>query len=468
MVRHLKHGGKRVLPTAKYTADITCALKNAEDFPRVLFLTAAAFNKVTGGGVTFSNLFAGWPHERIATVHNDTVPVSTDVCSHYYKLGAGEIHKQGVLRHLMPVQKDGGVGNEQSTAARRSTLHTVARTMKKMLFGNAIPDVGQLTPELESWVAAYKPDVLYTILGTNAMMDLAKALCKRFDIPLVVHLMDDWPAVAYRGGLLSWFSRRRMQKSLQDLITVADVRIGICEDMAGEYTRRYGVPFMAYQNAVDTGKWQDYTKKDLAVGEQTRLLYIGSILPDAQLDALVDCCAAVARLRGDGMNVVLDIYSPSFYVQPYREKLVLDEGIRLHDAIANDEEVFRRLVEADILLLPVNFDSETVRYIKYSMPTKVPAYLFSGTPVLVYGPGETAQAIYAKNAGWGYVLSQRDQIRLAAAIRRLATDRELREQLSCAARTAIFKHHDASTVRAGFQAVLCESVWNRASRTANR
>ena len=456
-----------MLPTTKCAAEITRVQMNTNDFPRVLFLTASAFNKVTGGGVTFSNLFAGWPHERIATVHNDTVPVSTDVCSRYYKLGADEIHKQGVLRYLMPVVKDGGIDNYQSAAVRHSTLRTVARTVKKMLFGNAIPDVGQLTPELESWVAAYKPDVLYTILGTNAMMDLAKALCGRFDIPLVVHLMDDWPAVAYRGGLLSWFSRRRMRNLLRDLITVADVRIGICEDMADEYTRRYGVPFMAYQNAVDTGKWQAYTKKDLAVGKETRLLYIGSILPDAQLDALVDCCAAVASLREAGMNVVLDIYSPSFYVQPYRERLVLDEGIRLHDAIANDEEVFRRLAEADILLLPVNFDSKTVRYIKYSMPTKVPAYLFSGTPVLVYGPTETAQAKYAKNAGWGYVLSQRDQIYLAAAIRRLATDRELREQLSLAARTAVFKHHDASAVRSGFQAVLCESAWNRASRTAN-
>jgi glycosyltransferase involved in cell wall biosynthesis len=441
---------------------------NTNDFPRVLFLTASAFNKVTGGGVTFSNLFAGWPLERIATVHNDTVPVSTDVCSRYYELGAGEIHKQGVLRYLMPVMKDGGIDSHQSTVMRHSTLRTVARAVKKMLFGNAIPDVGKLTPELARWVAAYKPDVLYTILGTNAMMDLAKELCGRFDIPLVVHIMDDWPSVAYRGGLLSWISRRRMRNMLRDLVIVADVRIGICEAMSEEYTRRYGVPFLSYQNAVDTGKWQNHTKKSLAIGEEARLLYIGSILPDAQLDALVDCCAAVASLREEGMNVVLDIYSSSLYVQPYRERLVLDEGIRLHDAIANDEEVFRHLAEADILLLPVNFDENTVRYIRYSMPTKVPAYLFSGTPVLVYGPGETAQAIYAKNAGWGYVLSQRDQIHLAAAIRRLATDRELRELLSRAARTAVFKYHDASKVRNGFQAALCESVRNRVSRTANR
>lgn len=431
--------------------------------PRVLFLTAAAFNKVTGGGVTFTNLFAGWPQDRIATIHNDTTPVSMDVCTQYYRLGVGEIHKRGLLRYLRPKQPHAGNSYSQSVAAPRISLRSMAMAAKTVFFGNAVPDVGRLTPELEAWVAAYKPDVLYTILGTNAMMDLAKALCDRFGLALVVHLMDDWPSVAYRGGLLSWFSRRRMQKSLQHLISAADVRIGICEDMAGEYARRYGAPFLSYQNAIDSKRWQAHTKKDLAIGKQVQLLYIGSVLPEAQLSALADCCAAVAKLRSEGMDVVLDIYSPSFHAQRYQELLVVDAGIRLHDAIAEDEEVFRRLAEADILLLPVNFDTQAIRYIRYSMPTKVPAYLFSGTPILVYGSEETAQVKYATKAGWGYVVRERGQARVAAAIRELVNNRDLRERLSRAARIAMHNNHDASIVSTRFQVALRESGWSRAS-----
>lgn len=431
--------------------------------PRVLFLTAAAFNKVTGGGVTFTNLFAGWPQDRIATIHNDTTPVSMDVCTQYYRLGVGEIHKRGLLRYLRPKQPHVGNSSSQGVAAPRISLRSMAMAAKMIFFGNAVPDVGRLTPELDAWVAAYKPDVLYTILGTNAMMDLAKALCDRFGLALVVHLMDDWPAVAYRGGLLSWFSRRRMQKSLQHLISRADVRMGICEDMAGEYARRYGAPFLSFQNAIDSKRWQAYTKKDLAISKQVQLLYIGSVLPEAQLSALADCCAAVAKLRSEGMDVVLDIYSPSVHAQRYQDLLVVDAGIRLHGAIAEDEEVFSRLAGADILLLPVNFDTQAVRYIRYSMPTKVPAYLFSGTPILVYGSEQTAQVKYARNAGWGYVVSERDWTRVVSAIRKLATERDLRERLSRAARVAAFKNHDASSVSISFQTALCESIRNRAS-----
>jgi len=110
----------------------------------------------------------------------------------------------------------------------------------------------------------------------------------------------------------------------------------------------------------------------------------------------------------------------------------------------------------------VNFDPKAVRYIRYSMPTKVPAYLFSGTPILVYGSDVTAQVKYARNAGWGYVVSERNQNRAAAAIRELASDRDLRENLSRAARTAAITNHDASIVRVRFQNVLSEGVRNRA------
>ena len=49
--------------------------------PRVLLLTPEAFNKVTGAGITFSNLFAGWPKDAIAVIHRDVVPVTEDICA---------------------------------------------------------------------------------------------------------------------------------------------------------------------------------------------------------------------------------------------------------------------------------------------------------------------------------------------------------------------------------------------------
>ena len=193
--------------------------------PRVLFLTSSAFNRVTGGGITFSNLFAGWPKDAIATVHNDPVPVSTDVCDRFFRLTEREIHRWGWLRHVPlgkpPVSISAGAPRHQSSSLSISLLKRV----KTWLFGDAIPDVAFLTPELEEWVETFRPEVIYTILGSNAMMELAERLRARFRLPLVIHIMDDWVSVLYKGGLLSPFQRRKKERLMQHLVDVSAARL---------------------------------------------------------------------------------------------------------------------------------------------------------------------------------------------------------------------------------------------------
>lgn len=431
---------------------------SAEDYPRVLFLTSSAFNKVTGGGVTFTNLFTGWPADRIATVHNDTVPVSTDVCAQHYKLGYPEIHKRGLLRYLEPKLAPDVDATGKTAEHNGGRLRSIARKAKKIVFGNAVPDVGRLTPELEAWVADYKPDVLYTILGTNAMMDLASALCKRFKLALVIHIMDDWPAIAYRGGLFSFVSRWCMQRSLRYLFGIAAVRMAICEDMAREYERQYGVSFQWFQNPLDSQQWGGIQKQALTVQEPARLAYVGSVLAEAQLSSLADVCAAVASLRKRGMRIEFDIYTPQATAMDVRRHLDTDPSIRLHAALPEDRAVFGALVAADVLVLPVNFDPQTVRYVRLSMPTKVPAYLYSGTPILVYGSDAIAQVKYALREGWGHVVARRGVDGLITAIVRLIEDQALRKKLSEAARSTAETHHGANRVRSTFQRAMRESV----------
>src|SRR6516165_12513815 len=69
-------------------------------YPRVLFLTPCAFNSVTGGGVTFSNLFRGWPRDRLATITDDPVPVCRDVCDQYYFLSDEELRYKAPFHWL--------------------------------------------------------------------------------------------------------------------------------------------------------------------------------------------------------------------------------------------------------------------------------------------------------------------------------------------------------------------------------
>ncbi|MGQ0512037.1 MAG: hypothetical protein ACT4P9_15660 [Betaproteobacteria bacterium] len=428
-------------------------MSEAPQPPRVLFLTPAAFNRTTGGGITFGNLFAGWPKDRLATAHNDPVPTTTETCEQYFRLGPAEIRRWGPLERIAPAagrQPPAGTAGAGGTSAPSGLL----RAAKELVFGPQLPDSGRLSPELEHWIEAFRPELLYTILGSNAMMELVGAVQRRFALPMVLHMMDDWPATAYGGGALGFLARNRMRRLLAGLVQQATLRMGICEAMCEAYAGRYGVPFEPFQNATDAARWSALARRDAEARTPAEVVYVGSVLSFAQLDSLVDCCKAVAQLGAEGVPVRLSIYSPALYAAPHRERLLAGPNIALHDAITDDETFFRVIAAADALLLPVNFDAATVRYIRYSMPTKVPAYLFSGTPILAYGPEEVAQIRYATERDWALVVGQRGVAPLAAGLRRVLSEAPLRERLSANARRTALECHDASLVRVRFQGRL--------------
>lgn len=422
---------------------------------RVLFLTSASFNKITGGGITFSNLFTQWPIDNIATIHNDPIPTTTDICNRYYVLTEKEIFRWGFLKHIPIGKKPSTLTTGKiSDTTRPKPYLRIIRKLKNWVFGDGIPEQVCLTPELENWIQEFQPTVLYTILGSNAMMEMADRIRERFNLPLVVHIMDDWVSVIYRGGLLSFLQRKKKDKLVKKLIDKAAVRLAICDEMAAAYQIRYKQPFLSFQNTVDVSKWKEFEKDPRALGKPVRVAYIGSILPFAQLFSLIDCANAIQSLKAEGFLITLEIFSPVHLAEQYREMLVLGDAITLRDTIADDLEFFRKMQEVDILLLPVNFDKFTIEFIRYSMPTKVPAYLAVGTPVLVYGPSEVAQVSYAIREGWGLVVAEQNISKLKTALKQLAVDIGLRTNLAQRAREVARNKHDATTVRASFQKLL--------------
>lgn len=427
-------------------------------FPRALIISPNAFNHVSGGGVTFSNLFQGWPSDRLATIHNDPEPVSDDICSRYYFLDRDEIDLIFPFNHLRQAsrrttQKPPAEGHGTPSTGKDSLIRRAALSV----LGDRLPERARLTPTLENWIAEFKPDFVYTVLGTGGVMDLIEAVRSRFDLPLVVHVMDDWMNTTGKG-LLGCHELRRTRQQAEQFFKIADLRLSISPAMCEAYDRRYGVPFQAFQNTIDVSKWVSTARQGNEVGQPADILYIGSIFSVAQSSSLIDACHAVAELNDQGKEVTLTIASPAVQAARYRDRLMVHPNIKIVGTIADDQAFFQRISAADVLLLPVNFDEETRTFIRYSMPTKVPAYLTSGTPILAYGPSGVAQIDYAKQGDWALIVDQPGVESLATGIRRLLEDDSLRQHLSRNAMKCAAQNHDSAVVRRDFQSALCSVV----------
>lgn len=421
-----------------------------QNFPRVLFITPIAFNPFKGGGATYASLFSGWPKECLATIHNDTDPTRNDICDKYFTLGSEELNLIEPFGSFHRYRRS----SNQSSQNLQSTWIDSAR---KLLVGDSIPERSHLTPELHRWIADYRPDLIYTILGTNGMMALIEDIRTSFNLPLVLHIMDDWATTAHKSGIFGPLERFRMKRWLKHFFSVAHSCLGISAAMREAYSKRYGRQFTPIQYALDVERWAKRSKKELAAARPPEFLYIGSIFPEAQLQSLRDCALAVSQLNEEGYHSTLRIVTSARSIARYRHLLELHPNIKLSTSAFDETEFLETLVHADVLLLPSNFDSHSVSLIRYSMPTKIPSYLVSGTPVFVYGSPKTAQVQYALDSGWAHTLTHRSITQLKLELRRIVDDLPLRQRLSAAARLAS-KNHDANVVRPAFQDVLRQAA----------
>jgi len=432
-----------------------------QDLPRILVVTGNNFNLVTGGGITLTNLFRGWPADRLANVHDDTTPVDQSVCRNFYRLTEQEIRwvwPFSLLRRSYGRFKHHSVRTPETPGVGRPSTGSSAIETARRVIGDSVPKRACLTKDLTAWIEDFQPTLLYGFLGSLEQVDLTRQLAKRWAIPLVVHMMDDWPAVLHTGGLLGPFVGPLLRRELKATLREAAGRFAICEQMCEAYQQRYGYPFLPFQNALDVERWLPDSRTDWTAGSPFVLRYVGSIVPDGQRESLRDIARAVTRLSAGGLDVQLWIHSPaheSAYLQDLSSQAVRIEGP------PDPESIARLLAGTDLLVLPYNFDARSARYIRLSLPTKAPAYMISGTPILVYAPGDVATARYATQEGWGHVVAIRGEEPVMSAIRTLMQNTALREQLGRRAKEVAVARHDASVVKAAFWAALREASRQR-------
>lgn len=414
-------------------------------FPRILVVTSNNFNLMNGGGITLTNLFRGWPSESIANLHQDFQPPDESVCRKFYKLTGAEI------RPMWPFSMATGDANGAGVLPSGGVRSPMVR-ISRAIFGDGLPRNFRMSDELARWLDKFRPELIYGFLGSMAQIRVTAALVDRYRVPLVVHIMDDWPAVIYRHGLLGPFIRRTVMSEFRDLLQRAAARLAICEDMCEAYRLQFGYEFLPFHNAIDMNEWQARARKNWNSGSPFVVRYAGSIVEEAQRDALRDICVAAGNLRRAGHSIEVSVHSPaaqSAYLAGF-------DGVRLADP-PDPGSIVELLSGADLLVLPFNFDKHSAEYMRLSMPTKIPAYMASGTPVLVYGPERIAPVMYAKRERWGYVLSQHGVEAVQNALRQLMMDAATREEYGRRAQAIAADRHNAPRVRSEFQNVLANS-----------
>jgi glycosyltransferase involved in cell wall biosynthesis len=157
--------------------------------------------------------------------------------------------------------------------------------------------------------------------------------------------------------------------------------------------------------------------------DELRIVFTGQIY-DINLDAVHNMIEAINQLGRP--EVKLHVYT----AQPWEE--LEARGVRgpvvFHEQLP-PLEFFAMQRRADILFMPLAFESPYPEIVRTTAPGKLPEYLASGRPILAHAPANSFAAWYVNRHQCGVFVDRREAAPLVQAIRRICQDADLRQRL---------------------------------------
>jgi len=427
------------------------------DYPKVLII-GLSFETNTGSGITLTNQFKGWNPSRLAVVA-ETIFADESMCANNYQLGYREnkrrfpfnlIQKKNVsgIVHPQPKATISGQVNGKTSFLKKTYLQILEFSGLYYYSRNL-----RLSKEFEEWVLAFEPDYIYSTANEPEVIHFVKQVQQITQAKIITHIWDDLIKNYFnKPGLFYRYRKEKNNREFTDLLKNTDIGLCISSAMAKEYYERYGIALQVFHNCLDFSSNIYAAGHKLTTGEPFVILYAGRIGIGIS-DCLIDVCAAIEQLPAGKFE---------FHIQTTSSHATLDQlrkypFVKIRPVVPYGE-IPGILASADLLLLPYNFDRDSVTSMRLSMPTKIPEYMISGTPILLYAHKEMYLTDFARENDVAYVLTENKTEAIAGAIMFLYSDSELRARMGEIARKYAQEHFDAVKVRATFAGVLRERL----------
>lgn len=434
----------------------------------VLVINGEPFNHSSATGITMSNLFRGWPKNQIFQIYTANISPDLELCQKNMRLSSQNLkpfsyfrrvtsspislHKEKLELHKMNSGQKNGFSNSLLGWLRKSVVP----------FLDFLPY--ELHPKNLKTIQEFKPDVIYSMLGSIRMVRLVSTLARELNIPVVPHFMDDWVSTYSVPGrsVGSPFHVGYLQRAVRNLFDSIPVGMSIGEAMSQEYTKRYSRKFFDFMNPVEVSDSFPRLKAQKQ-GGIVRFVYVGG-LHLGRSECLADIALVLQKLKIEGLPVEFCVYAPAHDAHAASQLESIGSAIIFKGSV-RPEEVSGVLDESDVAVHVESFSNSCAEYTRLSVSTKIPQYFAAGIPVLAYGPSSLASCQYVRSTQAGILVDKRGNDSLEAGIYSLVIGNVSRRDMGMRAWMRAREHHEITTVRRRFMAVLSSATRGKRSTT---
>lgn len=371
---------------------------------KVLIVNATAIGENKGTGVTLRNIWNEYPKENLMQLIVDwndtdrdrdvpTVRTPVEFCRIPYTFHRKVNRKRKI---------SGGVANGSiKQKGFKSCLHDCLRGMLDAFPVNysCIMDA----------VREFAPDVVYTCGPSIRVLKTAYYISKKLDIPMILHLMDDWPETIYTTSVLSLPFQGIIKHMLAKIHKRCKHNFAISEAMGQKYSAIYGTEYRMLMNPA-----MNIEDKVHPISKEPKFLYAGSLNLN-RWKSLLDIAEVLDMYRKAGHSSEFTLYVPKNDMKLYSSEFE-KYGAVLKEYVS--AEKLREIYEnSDVLVFAESFDDAVVDFAKYSLSTKIPEYMATGHMILAYLPETLYSCRYMQDNQ--VALVSKDKKKLASVVEKI-------------------------------------------------
>lgn len=267
---------------------------------------------------------------------------------------------------------------------------------------------------------------------------------KRTGIPFIPYVFDD-----YRYQWTGFY--RTIARWLEpDILKHAKALIVPNEFMQQEYRNRYGIDSAVIHNPCILPDMKELDNAPKVFdSHEINIIYTGSVY-HAHYSAFRNLLAAIKLLSRSDVKVHIYTAQPKSVLE--RNGLAAPMVVYHPHVKHSDVPIITR--QADILFLPLAFESAIPEVVRTSAPGKLGDYLAVGRPILVHAPTDSFVSWYFNKHQCGIVVDKNDPAVLAATIHELIADNELKQKLGTRARTMAEKDFSEEVISDKFIKII--------------
>jgi glycosyltransferase involved in cell wall biosynthesis len=301
--------------------------------------------------------------------------------------------------------------------------------------------VAQQANRITEIIRQERCEAVVACTGELTHMPAGYLASRRTGVPFYAYVFDHYSYREWHDPAAAFWARRfepLLMKRAKAVITPN-------ETLREDLRERFGIEAAVIHNSLDISPYEVNGQPPRDLHENgIKIVYTGDVY-EAHYDAFKNLMIAIESLGRP--EIKLHIYSdrPLEHFASY--------GIRgplVRHPHQSADEMPRVQMEADVLFLPLAFNSPYPDLVRTSATTKLGEYLAARRPTIVHAPPDSFLVTYFRRHECGVVVDRLDPSLLAREITRVLDDVGLRERLAARAWEQARRDFDISAARRTF------------------